>query len=95
MGELDGTAGCLEGLATVACDRGDFLRSACLLGAAASLRERTGGRGPPRRRRLDEQALSFLQEELGGEAFAAAWQEGRAMHSQPAVAYAVGDSSES
>jgi predicted ATPase/DNA-binding SARP family transcriptional activator len=79
----------LEGLAAVAAGEGDAGRAARLLGAAAVRREVVIARRPSAEHVEHERHLTALRTTLGEEAFTAAWEEGRAMPLESAVAYAM------
>jgi tetratricopeptide (TPR) repeat protein len=68
----------LEGLGIILCDLGQRERAARALGAAAGLREAVGH--SPRRTRLPfrDRAVAILRATLGAEAFATAFEAGRA-----------------
>jgi predicted ATPase/class 3 adenylate cyclase len=68
----------LEGLAGVAAAEGEFIWAAQLWGAAGALREASAQPLPPVDRASYEQAVSVARAQLGEQAFAVAWQEGRA-----------------
>jgi predicted ATPase/DNA-binding SARP family transcriptional activator len=85
-GDREGIAECLEGLAWVTCARGQFLRAARLFGAAAALREALGAPLSPGDRAHYEQHVEASRAGLGEAAFAAAWEEGRALTAEQAVA---------
>jgi tetratricopeptide (TPR) repeat protein len=77
----------LEGLACVAAARRQPQRAAVLLGAAESIRARTGS-GLPLQERADvERAVAAAVSELGREAFDLALDRGRRMSPQEVVAY--------
>ena len=71
---------CLEQLARVAAAEQDLKRAVRIFGAAAALRK---GLGMPlsraERHHYYEHTITLLCDQLGNEAFAAAWAEGRAM----------------
>jgi tetratricopeptide (TPR) repeat protein len=81
---------CMQGLAAVAGERGEQQRAARMLGAAEALLETSG---TPFRvvddRSLYQRAVSGAREQLGERAWRAAWNEGRAMTFDEAVAYAL------
>jgi predicted ATPase/DNA-binding CsgD family transcriptional regulator len=84
-----GTALCIEVLAWIAADRGNWERAARLLGALHQIWESTGGslfrlQGPH-----DEQYRNLAREALGGRAFTTAYAEGAAMTVEHAIAYAL------
>ena len=80
----------LTWLAGVAATRQQALRAARLFGAAQTLREATGAtiQFEPTRI-LHERQVAMAREQLDAAAFAAAWEEGRAMTVRRAVAYAL------
>ncbi|HEV2107460.1 MAG TPA: LuxR C-terminal-related transcriptional regulator [Thermomicrobiales bacterium] len=69
----------LIGLAAVAAARGDFERVARLLGAASAVREAIDAPLMPDERADYDLAAAGARATLGGEAFDAAWAEGRAL----------------
>ena len=77
----------LEGLACVAAARRQPGRAAVLLGAAESIRARTGTRLSPQERADAERAAGATVSELGREAFDLALERGRRMSAQEAAAY--------
>jgi DNA-binding CsgD family transcriptional regulator len=83
--DLAGVARCLEGIAGVATEDGQFQTGAKTLGAAASLRERIGHPGHAEDRPRLDRSLSAVRAGLGEAAFAAAWEEGRASGYEQAV----------
>ena len=84
-----GVAGSIEGFARLAAIAGQAERAVRLLGAAESLREHVGATLPPSRHREREQDLDAARSELQGAEGTAAWDEGRTMTLQQAVAYAL------
>jgi predicted ATPase/class 3 adenylate cyclase/tetratricopeptide (TPR) repeat protein len=70
---------CLEGLADVVAAQGEFTWAARLLGTAEALREVLGTPLPPVDRAAYERSVAATRAQLGGQAFAAAWAEGRTM----------------
>jgi hypothetical protein len=70
---------CLEGLADVVAAQGEFTWAARLLGTAEALREALGTPLPPVDRAAYEHLVAATRAQLGGQAFAAAWAEGRTM----------------
>jgi tetratricopeptide (TPR) repeat protein len=81
----------LQGLAAVSASRGDQRRAARLLGAADALLEAAG---IPLYAQVDlelyQRVADTARDELGEQAWTAAWDEGRAMSFEEAVAYARG-----
>jgi DNA-binding CsgD family transcriptional regulator len=70
---------CLEGLADVVAAQGEFTWAARFLGTAEDLREALGTPLPPVDRAAYERSVAATHAQLGGQAFAAAWAEGRTM----------------
>jgi non-specific serine/threonine protein kinase len=101
LGNKIDVAECLEGLAGVAAAErqaeggrhaakdGKVDRAARLFGAAEALREIASSPLPPYRRADYDRDLAAARAQLGEEAFAAAWAEGRAMTMEQAIAYAL------
>ena len=81
---------CLEGIAEVAVSETRPARAATLFGAAAGLREAIGAPRPPGFLSYLERDLATARDRLDEPAFAAAWEEGRAMNLEEAIAYALG-----
>lgn len=86
LGDKAGIAGSLEGLARVAQDPE---RAARLCGAATTLRDAIDAPRPPAERSDYERRLNGLRTQLGEVAFAAAWNQGRAMTVEEAIQYAI------
>ena len=85
--------GTLRGLAAIAGVRGEAARAARLFGAAGGLRETVEGpiHGDDRPdHSRHEGIIAAVRSSLGEPAFAAAWEAGRAMTFEEAVAYALG-----
>jgi non-specific serine/threonine protein kinase len=80
---------CLEGLGCVATARGHHVRAARLFGAAELLRESLRSRRDSDYQHEIDQHMDSTQTALGGDAFAAAWAEGRAMTLEQAIEYAL------
>jgi tetratricopeptide (TPR) repeat protein len=98
LGNKMGIAECLEGLAGVAAgdqSRGKAaagaVRAVRLLAAADSLRSAVSTPLPPYRRADYDRDLYAARAQLGDAGFAAAWEAGRAMSGEQAVAYALGE----
>ena len=79
----------LDGLACSAGERGDGGRAARLFGAAEALREATGYEQAPRDRSLREPYLEAVRDLADEEARSAAWEQGRSMRFEDAIAYAL------
>ena len=89
LGDIRGVAASLEGLAAVAGAEARPARAARLLGAAGQLREAIGAPLPPDRHAEYERTVTAARALLGEEAFAAAFEEGRALSVDAAVALAL------
>jgi predicted ATPase/class 3 adenylate cyclase len=87
--DASGIAGCLEGLAAVAGVHGRPGQAARLHGAAAALREAIGVPVVANERAAHERDVAGAREQLGEAAFAAAWEAGRALPPETAVAEAL------
>jgi predicted ATPase len=81
----------LQGLAAVAVATGDPLRGVKLLGANAAIRERLGGGPPPEWLRLGD-PFGEARRELGETVYQQAWDDGRTMTVDEAVAEALAES---
>jgi hypothetical protein len=79
----------IEGLACVAGAGGGAERAARLFGAAEALREAAGYQQAPRARSLREPYLAAARSQVGDTAWAEAWEEGRSMTFEEAIAYAL------
>jgi hypothetical protein len=88
LGDQQGIAACLEGLATVACADGQPERAARLSGAPEALGVPIATPLPPGERAHCQRHLAAARAALGEAAFVAAWAEGRAMTSDDAIEYA-------
>jgi predicted ATPase len=87
---VDDDAECLEGLAAVACALGQAERAVRLCAAAAALREAIGAPLPPAERATYERTVATARTRLDEVTFATAWEEGRAMTLEQAIAAACG-----
>jgi hypothetical protein len=58
-------------------------------GAASAIRDAIGSSLPPNERKKYDLQVAATREVMGGDAFAAAWEEGRAMTMEQAIAYAL------
>jgi predicted ATPase len=87
--DAGGVAECLEAIAAVAHGSGDARRAACLLTAAAALRETGGVLLLPRYRAAHAELSAAVTAGLTPDAFAAAHEEGRIMTLSQAVACGV------
>ena len=79
----------LEGFAGVAVVQGEPERSGKLLRAAESLREAIGAPLSPSEQAVVDSYVAAVRAELGEEAFAAAWAQGRAMSMEEAISFAL------
>jgi DNA-binding NarL/FixJ family response regulator len=88
QGEKQSMAGGLRGLASIAAATKQYVRAARLWGAAEALSESIGAPSthPGFRAR---QAIEKTQQELGGEAFSAAWAAGRSLSLAEAMTEAL------
>jgi tetratricopeptide (TPR) repeat protein len=89
LGSQWGIANALKKFAKLAGVKGQRERAARLLGAAEALREAIGAPMHLPERSDYEQIVTELRSALGDEAFAVAWEEGRAMTLEQAIAYAL------
>jgi hypothetical protein len=90
--EAESRVGVIDSLVdvgAVAGARGEPLRAARLWGAADALREVTGYTMSVREAGMYEPYISAARSELGETAFRAAWEEGRAMTEEQAIALAL------
>jgi predicted ATPase len=84
-------AGGLERLAIVAGVEGDAQRAARIFGVAQAFRDTYGSPHlPPNERADHDRSIADTRATLGEEAFAAAFEAGRSMPAEEAVAYALG-----
>jgi hypothetical protein len=86
-----GIAACLEGLAGVACTLGQPVQSVRLFAAATALRDTVGDKRFPDEADECERHLARAREQLGKDAFAAAWFAGCALSLERAIAEALGE----
>ena len=89
LGNKRGMAECLGGLAAVASARGDAGWGAPLLAAADAQIAASGAAWWPADRVEVERTRRHLRQALGDEAFEAAWERGRGMGLDGAIAYAT------
>jgi predicted ATPase/class 3 adenylate cyclase len=87
--DLVNIAECLEGFAGATGMRGEGERAARLYGAADSLRQYLGAPLLPGDRPRHERYLAAARSRVGAAAWEAAWEEGRSMTTEKAVAYAL------
>jgi predicted ATPase len=91
QGDMWGSAWVLEELAELAHAQGKARRAICLYGAAASLREVTDSPLWPADRAKREHVLAAIRAAIDDATFATAWEQGRVMTLEEAIAYALGD----
>jgi len=89
IGTESGMCNTLEGFAEVNSARGNHLRSATLLSAAATIRKEAGIPHQSPNLESVRQALEAARESLGESAFAAAWSAGETLSLSEAVAFAL------
>jgi predicted ATPase/transcriptional regulator with XRE-family HTH domain len=89
LGDMWGSAWVLEELAEVAHAQSEAERAIRLYGAAASLREVTGSPLSPADRAKRERVLAAIRAETDAGTFAKAWEQGRVMPLEEAIAYAL------
>ena len=94
LGDQASIAWCLAGLGSVAALDEAPERAARLWGAAERLRQTIGCRPAPAARATYERALATAPAQLGEGAFATAWERGRALTVEQAIAEAVDDAAE-
>jgi len=82
-------AWCLAGLGSVAALDEEPERAVRLWGTAERLRQAIGCRPAPAARATYERAVALARAQLGEDAFAAAWEAGRAMSLEEALTYAL------
>jgi hypothetical protein len=95
MGDHESIAESLEGLGELAAAQGESRRAARLWGAAEAQREVAGVPRSRMERAGHERTVAAARAALGEEAFAAAWEAGRALSPDAAVPFALDDSSAS
>ncbi len=101
IGDKRGIALCFERLGSAACVQGRLEQAARLFGAADALRETIGVVQAAPDRAVNELVAAYelleagnravLRAAMGGDAFEAAWAEGRAMTLEQAIEYALSD----
>jgi hypothetical protein len=91
LGDKEGIAQNLEGLAALAVARAQLVRAARLFGAAEGLREAMGAPLRSADRAEHDRSVAAARAALGEEAFTAAWAEGRAMSLEHTVILALAE----
>jgi predicted ATPase/DNA-binding SARP family transcriptional activator/Tfp pilus assembly protein PilF len=94
VGEKRDIAECLEGMAGIAGAQEGAERTARLLGAAEALREAIGAPLPAVDRAGYDRLVVATRAKLGEETFEQAWQRGRVMPLEQAMAYSLGNADE-
>jgi tetratricopeptide (TPR) repeat protein len=95
LGNRRGIVYSLEGLAAVVAALGSSLRAARIWGAAERLREEFGAPLPPNERPRYDRRVAAVRAALRDEvAFVRAWQEGRALTIEQAIALALSETDE-
>jgi tetratricopeptide (TPR) repeat protein len=89
LGDQRGSVACLERLAAVAATTGQSGRAARLFGAAEALREALGTPLPPVDHADYEHDLAATRAGLSEAALASAWEQGRALTWEEAIAEAI------
>jgi predicted ATPase/class 3 adenylate cyclase len=89
LGDREGIARCLEATAALLAARAEVAGAVRALGAAAALREAIGAPLPPADRPKHEQLVTEAGARLGEGAYAEAWEAGRALPLEQAVAEAL------
>jgi hypothetical protein len=87
--ERQGIAEGLEALAAVAAARSDANRAATLGGAAEAIRDTIAFRHSEFDRVITDRSLEGAETTAGAERWNAAWEKGRALSAEAAVAYAL------
>lgn len=91
IGDKRGIISALEGLAQVAAAQDNLDRAVRLWSVAVVLREAIGLPQEPADQARYEQSISSLRSRLSEAVFSDAWQKGRAMNMEQAIAYALGE----
>ena len=97
LGNKARIAACLEGLAGVGVIGGaptNPRKAARLLGIAERLRDAVGAPVPPLERPFYDHIVATTRRSLDTATFAAAWAEGQSMPLEEAIAYALGNTSD-
>src|SRR5204862_7042365 len=89
LGDRQGIALCLEGLASFAGGQGEALRAARLWGAAEGLREVIGSPLSPADQGKYEQDIAVARAQVNEAEFTSAWASGRTLAMEPAIAVAL------
>jgi serine/threonine-protein kinase PknK len=94
LGDNQGIAACLAGLAGVAAEVGEVERGARVLGGVAGLLQNLGAVLDRGDRILCVRAVAAARSLLSEEAFEKAWEQGLGMSMEQAIAYALDDTPE-
>jgi predicted ATPase/transcriptional regulator with XRE-family HTH domain len=89
LGDRPGIAACLTAFAAVASTEGQMTRAATLFGAADALLETTGFHLHPADRIEQDRAAPLVRQALGEGEWRTAWEMGRAMTPERAIAFAI------
>jgi len=89
LGDLRGVAACVEGLADLESERGQFDRACRLWAATARAREEIGAPLGASERAEHQRSVVAARSALGVSAFEGAWQQGRLMNLEQAIALAL------
>src|SRR5262249_4998789 len=89
LGDRQGVVGLLESMAVVMQALAKSQTAVCLWGAADTIRECMGARRPPNEQKRYDGQVAQARTALGDVAFAAAWEEGRTMSWEQAVAFSL------
>jgi hypothetical protein len=83
------TEECIDGLAQLACAKGNYSQAARLFGMAEALRTALGLRRDPPEQAHHDQSLASTRAALGDATLAARWAEGEALTLEQAIEYAL------
>ena len=89
MGDQRGMAECLTGLACVLGARGEAEQAARLFAGAEAAFEAQGTSPAPHNRADSDRLLAAVRASIDEAIFAAAWEEGRSMSLEQAIAFAM------
>ena len=91
LGAMDDLSHGLVAIADLAAVQGQAARAARLFGAAGALRDGAGFQSSPQLQSNLGRCIAEIRSQMGEDAFAAAWAEGRAMSMDQAIALAMMD----
>ena len=95
LGDTERTAATLEAVAAVLGRQGKAREAAHVYGAVAALRPKSGEHRPPEERLRCERHHSATRSQLADADWSEAWDEGREMSMNHAVAYALAEAADS